>query len=98
MFNKRFVYMNLVIVLFVFQAAIGQKKVFFEHLSVPNGLPELKNPAGEQFDYLRVKEIFRDIADQPPQAIIDRMVYAGEMWRKDQQPDDDITLMVIKAR
>jgi len=67
-------------------------------LLLSDGLPELKNPAGEQFDYLRVQEIFRDIADQPPQAIIDRMVDAGEMWRKDQQPDDDITLMVIKTK
>jgi hypothetical protein len=32
MFNKRFVYMNLVIVLFVFQAAIGQKKVSHHRL------------------------------------------------------------------
>jgi serine phosphatase RsbU (regulator of sigma subunit) len=67
-------------------------------LLLSDGLPELKNPNGEQFDYPRIKEIFRDVADQKPQAIIDRMVDAGEMWRKDQQPEDDITLMVIRAK
>jgi serine phosphatase RsbU (regulator of sigma subunit) len=63
-----------------------------------DGLPELKNPDGEIFDYSRVKEVFRDVADQAPQAIVDRLVDAGEMWRKDQVADDDVTLMVIKAR
>jgi serine phosphatase RsbU (regulator of sigma subunit) len=67
-------------------------------LLLSDGLPELKNPNGESFDYPRVEKIFRDIADESPQAIIDRLVDAGEIWRKDIQPDDDVTLMVIKAR
>jgi hypothetical protein len=33
-----------------------------------------------------------------PQTIVDRLVDAGELWRKDQVLDDDVTLMVIKAR
>jgi serine phosphatase RsbU (regulator of sigma subunit) len=67
-------------------------------LLLSDGLPELKNPDGEQFDYHRIKEIFRDVAGEVPQAIIDRMVDAGEMWRKDQPTEDDITIMVIRAK
>jgi serine phosphatase RsbU (regulator of sigma subunit) len=67
-------------------------------LLLSDGLPELKNPNGEMFDYPRVEQIFRDVADKPPQAIIDRLVDAGEVWRKDLLLEDDITLMVIKAR
>jgi serine phosphatase RsbU (regulator of sigma subunit) len=67
-------------------------------LLLSDGLPELKNPGGESFDYSRVEKIFRDVADEAPQAIIDRLVDAGEMWRKDTLPDDDVTLMVIRAR
>jgi serine phosphatase RsbU (regulator of sigma subunit) len=67
-------------------------------LLMSDGLPELKNANGEQFNYPRVQEIFSDVADQPAQDIIDRLVNAGEMWRKDIQPDDDITLMVIRVK
>jgi serine phosphatase RsbU (regulator of sigma subunit)/streptogramin lyase len=63
-----------------------------------DGLPELKNPDGAQFDYPRVEQIFKEEADKPAQAIIDRLVDAGEMWRKNHPPEDDITLMVIKAK
>jgi ligand-binding sensor domain-containing protein/serine phosphatase RsbU (regulator of sigma subunit) len=63
-----------------------------------DGLPELKNPDGVQFDYQRVEQIFKEEADKPAQKIIDRLVDAGEMWRKNQPPDDDITMMVIKAK
>jgi serine phosphatase RsbU (regulator of sigma subunit) len=67
-------------------------------LLLSDGLPELKNPGGEIFDYPRVEQVFRDIAGQAPQTIVDRLVDAGEIWRKDQIADDDVTLMVIKAR
>ena len=67
-------------------------------LLMSDGLPELKNPDGEIFDYTRVEGVFRDVAGEAPQAIVDRLVDAGEIWRKNQVADDDVTLMVIKAR
>jgi len=67
-------------------------------LLMSDGLPELKNPDGDIFDYSRVEEVFRDVAGQAPQKIVDRLVDAGEIWRKDLVADDDVTLMVIKAR
>jgi ligand-binding sensor domain-containing protein/serine phosphatase RsbU (regulator of sigma subunit) len=67
-------------------------------LLLSDGLPELKNPDGQIFDYTRVEQVFRDVADKKPQAIIDRLVDAGDMWSKDLLPDDDVTLMVLKAR
>jgi sigma-B regulation protein RsbU (phosphoserine phosphatase) len=63
-----------------------------------DGLPELKNPDGQQFDYPRVEQIFKEEADKPAQAIIDRLVDAGEMWRKNHPPEDDVTMMVIKKK
>ena len=67
-------------------------------LLMSDGLPELKNPDGEIFDYSRVEQVFRDAAGQAPQMIVDRLVDAGELWRKDQVADDDVTLMVVKVR
>jgi serine phosphatase RsbU (regulator of sigma subunit) len=67
-------------------------------LLMSDGLPELKNPDKEIFDYPRVEQVFRDVAGKTPQTIVDRLVDAGELWRKDQVADDDVTLMVIKAR
>jgi len=67
-------------------------------LLLSDGLPELKNPDGIQFDYPRVLEIFRDVSGQHPQSIIDRLVDAGEVWRKTESPEDDVTLMVLRAK
>jgi serine phosphatase RsbU (regulator of sigma subunit) len=67
-------------------------------LLMSDGLPELKNPDNEIFDYSRVEQVFRDVAGQSPQLIVDRLVDAGEIWRKNQLAEDDVTLMVIKAR
>jgi serine phosphatase RsbU (regulator of sigma subunit) len=67
-------------------------------LLMSDGLPELKNPEGEIFDYTRVEEVFRDVAGASAQVIVDRLVDAGELWRKNQLADDDVTLMVLKAR
>ncbi len=67
-------------------------------LLLSDGLPELKNPDGDIFDYDRMEKIFRDVANKQPQAVIDRLLDAGEFWRKDLLPDDDITLMVIRMK
>jgi len=67
-------------------------------LLMSDGLPELKNPDGEFFDYSRVEGVFRDVAGKPSQEIVDRLVDAGEIWRKNRALDDDVTLMVIRAR
>jgi sigma-B regulation protein RsbU (phosphoserine phosphatase) len=67
-------------------------------LLMSDGLPELKNPDGNIFDYSRVEGVFRDVSGEAPQVIVDRLVDAGEIWRKDIPADDDVTLMVIRAR
>ena len=82
----------------------SEYKVKQEHLNegdtillMSDGLPELKNPDGELFDYSRVEGVFRDVAGKPSQEIVDRLVDAGEIWRKNRAQDDDVTLMVIRA-
>ena len=67
-------------------------------LLLSDGLPELKDPVGKIFDYPRVEQVFREVADKQPQNIIDHLVSAGESWRQDAPPEDDITFMVIQAR
>lgn len=96
MVSRNISYVVLILNIFI-SVSFAQQKIIFEQLSVPDGLSELKNPNGDSFDYPRVEKIFREVADEPAQAIIDRLIDAGEMWRKDMQPDDDVTLMVIKA-
>ena len=67
-------------------------------LLLSDGLPELKNPDGLIFDYPRVEQTFKEVADDDLQKIIDYLVSAGENWRQEIQLEDDITFMVIRAR
>jgi len=67
-------------------------------LLLSDGLPELKSPEGFIFDYPRVEQVFREVATDEPQKIIDHLVTAGDNWRRDVALEDDITFMVIKAR
>lgn len=65
-------------------------------LFLTDGLPEQKNASQEMFDYRRVTECFKSIAELPPEEIIARLVSAGEAWMDGVAQDDDITLMVIR--
>ena len=56
-------------------------------LLLSDGLPELKNPNGESFDYPRLERIFKDVADEAHQTIIDRLGDTGEVWRNDVSQD-----------
>ena len=67
-------------------------------LLMSDGLPEMLNPENEMLDYPKTKELFEEVADQPPKAIIDHLFKAGTSWADGEPQADDVTLVVIKVR
>ncbi|RKU08109.1 hypothetical protein C6503_23280 [Candidatus Poribacteria bacterium] len=67
-------------------------------LLMSDGLPEMLNPENEMLDYPKTKELFEEVADQPPKAIIDHIFKASTSWANGEPQADDITLVVIKMK
>lgn len=67
-------------------------------LLMSDGLPELQNKDGEQFGYQRVRNLFENIAKLNSESIINKLKDAGSMWVNDEDPDDDVTFVVIKVK
>jgi ketosteroid isomerase-like protein len=67
-------------------------------LLLTDGLPEQMNSQKVIFDYSRVLKYFDEIADNPPQEIINRLVQKADGWMNGQQQTDDITFVVIKVK
>lgn len=67
-------------------------------LLMSDGLPEMLNPENEMLDYPKTKELFEEVADQPPEAIIDHLFKAGTSWADGEPQADDVTLVVIKVK
>jgi len=67
-------------------------------LLMSDGLPEMLNPENEMLDYPKTKELFEEVADQPPKAIIDHIFEASTSWADGEPQADDVTLVVIKMK
>ena len=67
-------------------------------LLMSDGLPEMLNPENEMLDYPRTKELFEEVADQSPKAIIDHLFKASTSWADGEPQADDVTLVVIKVK
>ena len=67
-------------------------------LLMSDGLPEMLNPENEMLDYPKTKELFEEVADQSPKAIIDHLFKAGTSWADGAPQADDVTLVVIKVK
>lgn len=67
-------------------------------LLMSDGLPEMLNQKNEMLDYPRTKELFSEIADKSPKAIINHLYDACISWAAGEQQTDDITLVVIKVK
>ncbi len=67
-------------------------------LFMSDGLPEMLNPENEMLDYPKTKELFEEVADQSPKAIIDHIFKASTAWADGEPQADDITLVVIKVK
>ena len=66
-------------------------------LLLTDGLPEQMNQKDEMFDYSRVKSHFKEIAENTPEVIIDKLVKLGDEWMGERIQADDITMVVIKV-
>jgi serine phosphatase RsbU (regulator of sigma subunit) len=67
-------------------------------LLLSDGLPELFNKDKEMFGYERVTQNFGKVASRSPEEIIDVLKTAGSDWVQDEEPDDDVTFVVIKVK
>ncbi len=63
-----------------------------------DGLPELKNENEELFGYNRVNKLFKSVAEKQPEEIITKLKEEGSKWVNDNDPDDDVTFVVIKIK
>lgn len=67
-------------------------------LLMSDGFPELLNSEGELYGYQRVRNSFENIAEKAPEDIIDYLKDEGAKWVNDNEPDDDVTFVVIKVK
>ena len=63
-----------------------------------DGLPERLNPQDEYFDYDRTKALFAEAASGTPEAICEALLQGSKEWAEGRPQDDDITLVVLKAK
>lgn len=67
-------------------------------LAVSDGLPELFNNHREMLDYERIQACFKESAHLPAQEIITCLNEISEKWAEGHENEDDISIIVIKAR
>jgi serine phosphatase RsbU (regulator of sigma subunit) len=67
-------------------------------LLMSDGLAELFNEEREMFGYKRARNLFEESSDQSPENIIETLKNAGSEWIKGNDPDDDVTFVVIKIK
>jgi serine phosphatase RsbU (regulator of sigma subunit) len=67
-------------------------------LILSDGLPELKNVKNQQYDYERVKEEFKSVADQTPDNVVEYLKTSASEWANGIEPEDDVTFVVIKVK
>jgi PAS domain S-box-containing protein len=80
-----------------------QSKEIFLHsgdtfLFQSDGLIECFNPKGEMFGESRIISIFKNIAQEAPEKIIEQLSQAASEWMGSSQPRDDITFVVMKIK
>ncbi len=67
-------------------------------LLMSDGLPELENKDGEMYGYKKIRSGFEEVAEQTPEEIISYLKNEGAGWVDSQDPDDDVTFVVIKVK
>lgn len=67
-------------------------------LILSDGLPELQNNNGELYGYKRVRNKFEEVAESSPEEIITSLKNDGSAWVNDEDPEDDVTFVVIKVK
>jgi serine phosphatase RsbU (regulator of sigma subunit) len=67
-------------------------------LLMSDGMPELQNENNEMYGYKRIRDSFQKVAEKSPEEIIEYLKDEGSVWVNDEDPDDDVTFVVIKVK
>jgi serine phosphatase RsbU (regulator of sigma subunit) len=67
-------------------------------LLMSDGLPELPNGNSEMYGYDRIMNEFKLVGRKTPEKIIDHLKKSAAKWTTGNDPDDDITFVVIKVK
>lgn len=65
-------------------------------LILSDGLPESLDDKEDQIGYDRIAEIFKENAKLPVEEQISRLITLGNLWRKENDLEDDITLLLLR--
>ncbi len=67
-------------------------------LLMSDGFAELKNQNNEQYGYVRVKKEFISVAQKSSYEIVEHLKNSASEWSNGNEPDDDVTFVVIKIK
>jgi ligand-binding sensor domain-containing protein len=67
-------------------------------LMMSDGFAELRNPNNEIYGYKRARNSFEESAKKEPEEIITHLRAEARSWTNSQEPDDDVTFVVIKVK
>jgi len=67
-------------------------------LLLSDGLPELFNSKKEMFGYDKVTTEYEKVAGKNPEEIINHLKNVGTKWVNGNDPDDDVTFVVVKVK
>jgi len=67
-------------------------------LLLTDGLPELINDKQEMYSYDKVISEFGNIAEKRPEEIVEHLKNSASDWISGNDPDDDVTFVVIKVK
>lgn len=67
-------------------------------LLMSDGFAELRNGNNEIFGYKRARNSFEESAKKEPEEIITHLRSEARSWTNNQEPDDDVTFVVIKVK
>ena len=67
-------------------------------LLMSDGMPELFNKDKEMFGYKRIRDTFEEVVQKEPEDIIDHLKKVGSAWADDEDPNDDVTFVVLKVK
>jgi hypothetical protein len=63
-----------------------------------DGLPELANENNEMYGYERIKTEFISVGEKEPEEIVEHLKNSASQWANGNEPDDDVTFVVIKIK
>ncbi len=67
-------------------------------LLMSDGFAELKNGYKEIYGYKRARNGFEESARKEPEEIISYLIEQGKNWTNNNEPEDDVTFVVIKVK